>query len=305
LVEEKARKMASRQFGGDFSRPFIIKSIHNLVKLISNSNMTKLKKDDYKARNAAVEKLMEILQPLLCSFYKAAINSVHKQVQDHPAFADEVFTPCKEKFQEGVIDCLNEDDVDWKKMIGLTLGLLQSLTKPQKGEEPKSEAVSDRKKILNSRFKRKLERLKTATQDNLDSCNSAGILLLSALADGGEKVWNYSEEGQRKWIEENCNVFDYKEEIECDLTPSVSMVEKHATIMVGEVKTSIERYTEAKAGMIYMAKLLHLGLWVVIGGPFKSVVKRGHIFVLETDADDQRLSGELDQGISIFVHKAF
>jgi len=202
---------------------------------------------------------------------------------------------------------LNEDSVDWETMIGSTLDLLQSLIEPQKGEEPESEAVSDREKILISRFKRKLERLKTATQDknNLDSCDSAGILLLSALADGGEDVWNYSVEGQRKWIEENCNVFDYKEEIECDLTPSVSVVEKHATIVVGEIKKSIQRYSEAKAGMIYMAKLLHLGLWVVIGGPLESVVKSGHIFVLEADADDQRLSGKLDKGISIFVHKAF
>eukprot|EP00977_Amphora_coffeiformis_P002436 scaffold456_cov171-Amphora_coffeaeformis.AAC.3 len=47
LVEEKAPDMASRQFGEDFSRPFLIKSVHNLlVKLIANANMTKLPKDD-------------------------------------------------------------------------------------------------------------------------------------------------------------------------------------------------------------------------------------------------------------------
>mmetsp|Transcript_1531 Transcript_1531/g.1626 ORF Transcript_1531/g.1626 Transcript_1531/m.1626 type:complete len:380 (+) Transcript_1531:254-1393(+) len=297
LVEDKARQMACRQFGENFSRPFKIKSIYDLVKLIANANTILLKKDDYNNRTKKVNELVEILEKLLPSFYKRAIRSVFEVVDKNSAFANEFFAPIKAEFQKKVIDTLNLDEVDWEKKFGLTVGILSKLT-----EKAGSEIATVKKLI--SPFKRKLERLKVTASGDLTSCNSAGIMLLSALADGGEVVWRKTDEDKCTWIANNINVFDFKEEIECDFTPMISVVQKHATIKVGEIKTSINRYTEAKQQMIYMVNLLHLGLWFVIGGPFHSVVKIGHLFVIEAEENDQRFAGKVDDGISMFVYKS-
>jgi hypothetical protein len=285
LVEDKARQMARRQHGENFSRPFKIKSIHDLVKLIANANTIHLKKDDYNNRTKKVNELVEILEKLLPSFYKRAIRRVFEVVDQNSEFAGECFATIKAEFQEKVIDTLNLDEVDWEKKIGLTIGILSKLK-------------------LISRFKRKLERLKVTASGDLTSCNSAGIMLLSALAEGGKDVWGKTDGEKCEWIESNIDVFAFKEEIECDLTPMVSVVQKYATIMVGEIKTSINRYTDAKKQMICMVDLLHLGLFFVVGEPFHSVVKKGYLYVIEAKENDQRFAGEIDDGISMFVYKA-
>lgn len=314
LVEEKARKMAARQFGEDFSRPFIIKSLHDVVKVIANADMPKLPKSDYFARNKAVTKLEDLLKPLLPSFHKAAIEAVNKALQDNAGeFRHVDFDEAKKQFQTDAvrrIETATESELvslDWEKMYGVTLKLVKDLSENQiDGEGSDSVTLKRRAKILKGRFQRKLKRLKATVENkNLDACNSAGIMLLSALAEAGEDIWKGAVNDRRKWIKDECNVFDFKEEVECDLMPSISVVEKHATITVGEIKTGIAQYKSAKNQMLYTANLLHLALWFVIGGPFNSVVNKGHLYVLDAANDDQRFDGEIDGGISVFVHKSF
>jgi hypothetical protein len=64
LVEEKARAIVTRMFGSDFSERFLIKSIHDVVKLISKANDPELFPDNHNARNEAVSRVVEFLKPL-------------------------------------------------------------------------------------------------------------------------------------------------------------------------------------------------------------------------------------------------
>eukprot|EP00977_Amphora_coffeiformis_P002437 scaffold456_cov171-Amphora_coffeaeformis.AAC.4 len=176
---------------------------------------------------------MKLLKPLLPSFQKVAIEAVNKALQDNAAAFQHVdFSEAKKKFQTVAIDPIKTktgtelESLDWsawRKMNGVTLNLVKVLGETQiDGEDGGSETLRARAKILKGPFKRKLERLILAvgTEDHLDSCDGAGIMLLAALGVG---VWKGTEEEKRKWIEENCNVFDFKEDVECDLTPSTRM----------------------------------------------------------------------------------
>ena len=142
--------------------------------------------------------------------------------------------------------------------LSMCLAMIQ-----RKSEDEDPDARKKRAKIMKGRFKRKLERLKFSTaqenenENGLLSCKSPGVLLLSALASADKKIWGDTEKC-KWWIENNCNIFDFKEEMECDLTPSVSVVGDHATISVGEIKNSIHEYSHAKKQMVYQVRLLLL-----------------------------------------------
>jgi transglutaminase/protease-like cytokinesis protein 3 len=91
LVEEKARMMASRMFGSDFSERFLIKSIHEVVKLISKANDKRLPKDHgMNARIDAVDLVLRVLKTLLIAFVKSVVLSISiastDEVFDHSEF---------------------------------------------------------------------------------------------------------------------------------------------------------------------------------------------------------------------------
>ena len=313
LVEEKARKMAARQFGEDFSRRFCIKSVHDLVKLISKANTSQLRSDDFESRFDAVKKLTGLLKPLLPDFMKAMVDSVKKAL-DCPEFANDAFVEIKESFFAMAVKPFDEsqpdsDSLDMKRICGITICTVKKLSETTLvGENTESPALQARAKLMNARFKRKLDRMKKAFEGKHDlaTCESAGIMLLSFLSHAGKEVWKGGETGLRTWVRSGSeDIFDFKEEIECDLMPLVSVVSQHATLMVGEIKSTIDDYGKACKQMLYEAKLLELGLFFLVQDNFASIVKKGHLFVLEARKNDQRLEPKLQENdLSVFVHQA-
>ena len=69
--------MASRMFGSYFSERFLIKLIHEVVKLISEANDKRLPEDHgMDAQNDVVDLVIRVLEPLLNSFVRSVIISI-------------------------------------------------------------------------------------------------------------------------------------------------------------------------------------------------------------------------------------
>jgi len=129
LVEEKARGMAERMFGSDFSSPFLIKSIHDLVKLVSKANDPKILSDDYNVRNAAVLKLVKVPEPLRQSFTISAASEICKVAQD-PLFQQFAATVEKIGKVNEEIEKPENSIGNIEKNCGTLLGLVQDLSVP-------------------------------------------------------------------------------------------------------------------------------------------------------------------------------
>ena len=320
LVEEKARSSAARQFGEDFSRRFFIKSVHDLVKLISKAHTNSVQNDQH-SRNCAAKKLVqEYLEPLLPVFMKAMVYSV-KEASEAPEFAKKEFDQIKKNFSNRAVDPVdsavknlskggNTESLQAKdklmremnRICGSTLHAVKELSEtPIEGEDPS--ALKTRAKLMTARFKRKLDRMKLAFQGDLESCKSPGIMLLSFLSCADKEKWGQGKKGLREWAESHSSkIFDSQEEIECDCTPSILAIDQHATIQVGEIKSSLAQKGKACEQMELQAKLVELGLFALVRDDFQ-IVTRGHLFVLEAPDDSQSLQSTEMRGISLFVHR--
>jgi hypothetical protein len=94
-------------------------------------------------------------------------------------------------------------------------------------------------------------------------------------------IWG-DEYSLRKWIVDDCDIFEYNEEVECDIRGSVMLIDKYATISCGEIKSSIASYSTAVKQMELRAKLIEFILHCVFGSDcFDIITKKGHLFVLQ------------------------
>jgi len=281
--------------------------------LISKADTKSLPYRDREAGFKAAEKVIDFLNPLLPVFLEAAVDHVAKTMNEEAVFNSEALEDAKQKIRDVQEKLQADTQADKAKLVeycGIVLGSVKELSTVQIDGESKTDQFA-REKKMNKRFKRKLERIQKSLKDDgergLATCEGAGILMCNALAAAGRAVWEEGgETSPSDWIRKQC-IFDFKEEIECDLRPSVEIVSDFVTLMVGEIKASIKYLKAAKCQMIEQIRLLEFGLWCIFGNELetKSIVKKGQFFVLEAEADHQSLENTFDdeQGISIFVHK--
>jgi hypothetical protein len=328
LVEEKARAQATRMLGSDASERFLIKSIHDIVKLISKADDRDLRHDDQHARNRAVEKVVAFLTPLLPSVVTAAHRVISETSQD-AVFGHASFYDAKERVKEAkrTIESGNqttgspqdtiESDVakQMRSSCGKLLEAVKILGNETKAYDDESnESREKRIKMMTGTFKNKLERIKKAFVDSgnegLSSCSGPGILLCCGVTQYSNIVC--SPEGDdaqdvsllKEWIEEKCNIFDFKEEIECDIRGTVTLVDDHATITCGEIKSSINDYGAAVKQINLRINVTKFVLDRVFQGRFKQTIRKGHLFVLECGKDAQQKEPTVGKhGASIFVHE--
>jgi hypothetical protein len=310
LVEEKARMMASRMFGSDFSERLLIKSIHEVVKLISKANDKRLPKDHgMEARIDAVDLVLRVLEPLLIAFVKSAVISISvaslDEVFDHSEFAG-----AKSQIRTAE-ELSRENTPDSAKICGLLIDAVKKMsTETLIGDEDEDKKGKRVKSA--GRFKRKLERIKATFlgKNGLTSCSGPGIMFCCAVSCAPKMIWG-DENSLRKWIEDVCDIFEYSEEVECDVRGSVMLIGKYATISCGEIKSSIATYSTAVKQMELRAKLIEFILHCVFGSDsFDTVTKKGHLFVLEAEEDDQRMAArsigtEANNELSVFVHRIY
>lgn len=307
LVEEKARNMAAKMFGSDFSKRFLIKSLYEVVKLISKADDSALPKEHSSIqRNEAVEKLAAFLEPFTISFVKSAVASVEKAAED-PSFGHADFATAKELLGTAKKSLFTEEppnlSVIWGKLLGAVSKFGADFIVGEESKEHKDERV----RSMTGRFKRKLERIKRASDKNgLTDCSGPGIMFCCALSRAPKEDWG-NEQNLQAWIcRDEFDVFDSIEEVECDIRGSVSLVGAHATISCGEIKSTLTRkaYKSAVAQLQLRSSLIEFVLRQIFGERFiMHTIKKGHLFVLEADDDHQNFCHREEGDLSVFVHR--
>merc|ERR1712194_550812 len=96
-----------------------------------------------------------------------------------------------------------------------------------------------------------------------------------------------------------------------DISESVSLIDIHATISTGEIKTSAKEYKKATKQIELRVALIEYILQLALeeegnnkeAKRFTNVIKKGHVFVLMKDNSIQRgVARESTQNVSIFYH---
>lgn len=199
LVEEKARNMATQMFGSGFCKRFLIKSIYEVVKLISKADDPALPKEHSSIqRNDAVGKLAAFLEPFTNFFVQSAVASVEKAAED-PIFIHADFADAKSAIAKAKSLSAGERP-DLSNICGMLLGAVSELgANVIIGEESK-EQKDERVKSMTGRFKRKLERMKRDSGENgLIDCSGPGIMFCCALSKAPKENWG-NEQNLQAWI---------------------------------------------------------------------------------------------------------
>jgi hypothetical protein len=265
LVEDKARIVASRSFGDEWSKSLTIKSIHDIVELISKANTKNVPNDEYKAADDckdAETKVVDFLRPLLFSAVKSAANAVLKQSQTDE-FEDEVFAQAKRNIDKATqnivkVESTTEDVGNYlKNNLGKIIGAVIQLSEDTPPDEDDSVAADKRKKLMEGRFKNKLVRIKRGLgneRNGLIDPRGPGVLLCCAISsvygeyvreEEGKSTGEYDMAGLSNWLAEKGNIFDFKEQLECDFQGRLVLDNQNAYIERGEAKTSIKYKGEA------------------------------------------------------------
>jgi hypothetical protein len=85
------------------------------------------------------------------------------------------------------------------------------------------------------------------------------------------------------------NVFEFKEELECDFHGKLVVNNQNAFIDRGEAKTSIKNKDKAMQQMNEQALVIEFPLAIIFkDNPFQNIFKTYHLFFLKGEDDDQR-----------------
>jgi hypothetical protein len=318
LVEDKARIVASRMFDDEWSESLTIKSIHDIVELISKANTKNVPNDEYKADECKDEetKVVDFLRPLLPSAVKSAAKAVLKQSQTDE-FEDGVFAQAKRKIDKATqkiveAESAAEDVEDYlKHNLGKIIGAVIQLSNDTPPDEDDAVAAGKRKKLMDGRFTNKLKRIKWGLgneRNGLIDPQGPGVLLCCAMSsvygeyvceEEGKSTGEYDMAGLSNWLAEKGNIFDFKEQLECDFQGRVVLDNQNAYIERGEAKTSIKYKGEAMQQMNDQALVIEFILALISKDKkYQKIRKRFYLFVLKGDADDQR-SRKSEKGATV------
>lgn len=277
LVESDVRKTAASMFGDSFAKPFLIRSVHDAVYLVSKAKFEVLRPDAYVERQKAAEKLAKKAADYVAPLVRAFLASFEK---DYGKVAEA---------KEAV------NNKDYSKCLGMLI----------------REANKEGSKVTYN-VKEKLERLKKACPkpqkndgaeeagdlSNLLSCEGPGVMLLQ-VASIFTKVQLMTED----------NIFDkgvLYEEIELDMRGTISLVGRHATIACGETKSSLALRAKGVSQLQVRTRFLETVVQVLFPDKFEHFVLIGHLF-FPRDAKNARQQLRPNDGppntpVSIYHH---
>jgi len=301
--------------------------------------------------NAAVEKVAGVAQHHAGTFVRSALLSLTKvatnTVFDDDEFAEcklELPTILDEllstkdpdfgvicgKMIEIVLKLGNksliggETEEQMNKRIKLSTGTFQRKLKRLKFGFKTDEKKKKQNKLATEFIQRKLETdegnedkkknivLATARFQELEdfgnlinyaNCSGPGIMICCELSQ-------ITDQGQPS-AENILDISEWKEEVECDIRGSVSLIDIHATISTGEIKTSAKEYKKATKQIELRVALIEYILQLALEKEgnnkekkrFTNVIKKGHVFVLVKDNSIQRgVARESSQNVSMFYH---
>ena len=199
-----------------------------------------------------------------------------------------------------------EADKKKKERIEKETEIFQGELKRLESELETDEDNEDKKMAIASataRFQCKLEFFDNQI-DLIDytNCSGPGIMICCELSQISNQVQPSAENIR--------DISEWKEEVECDIRGSVSLIGKHATISTGEIKTSAKEYNKARQQIELRVALIEYILQLALEKEgnneekkrFTNVIKKGHVFVLEKDESNQRGMAREFGDVSMFYH---
>jgi len=135
------------------------------------------------------------------------------------------------------------------------------------------------------------------------NCYGPGIMICCELSQIENQVQPSAENIR--------DIREWKEEVECDIRGSVSLIDNYATISTGEIKTSAKEYNKATKQIELRVALIEYILQLALEKEgnnkekkrFTNVIKKGHVFVLGKDKSNQRrVARESSRNVSMFYH---
>jgi hypothetical protein len=269
-------------------------------------------------RKHAEDVVVDFLKCLLRSSVKSAAKAVLKQSQ-MDEFEHGIFAEAKRKIEEATQKIVKAEGTveveDLSQNLGKIIDAVKQLseaTPPEDGEE----AAAKRNKLMRGRFMNKLIRIKWGLGNErtaLTDCQGPGVLLCCAISsvykehlckEEGKTTGEYDMAGLSYWVAENCNLFEFKEELECDFHGTLTLNSPNAFIVRGEAKSSIKYYHKAMQQMDEQARVIEFALAIFFkDDPFEYIFKTYHLFVLEAKTDGQRKSlGKDYNGTVVHIH---
>jgi hypothetical protein len=291
-------------FGINFSKRLLIKSIYEVVKHIAKADHEMLPAENGDQHvHAGVGKVAGVAQQAAGTFVMSAFSDL-MAAADNEAFNHEKFTKCKQELTN-LEESFSRENPPFFSICGKMLGIVKQLGDVSRIGEEKEEDKEKRVKMTTGIFKRKLERLKNGFTNevngddviNFTNFKGPGIMICCEFS----QIPNQSQPSPS----EIRHISKWKEEVECDIRGSVTLIGESATISTGEIKSSATEYASAVTQISLRVALIEYILQLVLEKEgkkrFTSVIKKGHVFVLEKDDSDQRGDREAG-GVSIFYH---
>jgi hypothetical protein len=306
LIEDNLRAVAlNLGFSDYFCKSCTIKCIPDIVRLISKADTDKgptceslPERDKRKhAENAAVDFLKGCLYASVESAARAVLKQSKTNEFQHDVFAEAkgiIHQATQEIFEAG--STVEVEDLKHKlnKIFG-GVHRLSTLTPP---DDDKS-AARKRKKLTEGKFMNKLKRIRWGLKHEeiaLIDSRGPGILLCGAVSSV-YKDFLYEGEGNStdtaglvNWVAKECDIFGFKELLECDFQGEVELNYRTNTAVIhcGEAKSSANDCSKGMQQMDDQARLFEFALAVTYQDkPFDNIRKKHTLFVLKSKEADK------------------
>jgi len=263
-------------FGVSFAKPFLIRSLHDAVHLVTKAKFKELTPDAVNERLKAAELLAEEAKKFAIPLAKAFLLSF-----DANGYGDT--TLAKKAFGEK----------DYCKGLGLLIG------EAKKNADDVPANVGFFLQRLKKAFP--AEKKESVLEPALLTCDGPGVMLLEL-----------SSKCTTTDLEIKSDIFekgDLHEQIENDLRGKIDLVGHHATITCGEVKSSFAGVSKGKEQLIVRTRFLKTVVDTIFAGQFREFILIGHLFVPTQAADgktqlpaNELRKDEEELQVSIYIH---
>lgn len=277
LWESALRQSVATQFGSSFSKEFSIVSLQHLAKMLCRGAGWP-KGDTPRDVCFFAEKLAQRL----------LADSSAQQLLRHICDSLTAAAGGKDEFASlgqhvKLKPWFNEDGNVSIPALGTSLGLLQ-------GEEA-------------THVKRKLEKLVQLERqpaegrvEHLVACQSAGVML--AMYQSDPAAYPVQAAASFKDLKDSLPFL----QLQFDIRGKLTIIDKHVTIEIGEIKRNVKQYGYAKLQLRRRARLLQWAVEAALGSGY-SFVLIGHLFVPRGQSGRGVPSNEISDAVSIFTHQ--
>jgi hypothetical protein len=322
LIEDSLRTMAlKRGYSDYFCEPCTIKCILDIIMHISEGGTDKVPtgkgRPETDKRKHAENDVVEFLNRFLSPSVESAARAVFEQSKTDE-FEHEVFAEAKAIILQATQEIIKAGSTVKVEVLAQYMGkIINGVDRLSKITPPNDDegAACQRMKLTRGKFSNKLNRIKWALSNRenaLTDCQGPGVLLLGAVSsvykqylrkEEGSSTGEYDMDALAKWVAQECDIFRFKEQLECDFQGRLELdsCSNTAIIYRGEAKASISGYTKGVQQMDEQARAIEFALAITFKDQPFVVRKEHYLFVYDAAGSSQRNNTLSKDGACVFV----